>query len=328
MRTADVILYDEHAGWSPSLNASKGTGGFEVYMVQIASWLAEWGHDVLALSHFTGYEHGVRFRDSRIPWEEALDCTTLVTCRASRVPDYVRPLNGVLAVQVDDPRPCQERFAHLKGRAELVCISEWQAGLFRELGHTVAAVIPSMIHDTTYRLAKHLDGKVWGRFVCLSAWNKGTEETLDAWARLPSAWRRQRHLLVGSPYSHPPDALERCAAADATWLGTLTPDQVTAWLMNAEAVFRVNVAPETFGVTDAIAEVFGCRVHMLCTNGVGGAFEALVSPYVHVDPVSFERHVLNARPYGASNKSFRVSTVMPRWLPVLFGPQDSKVDVC
>jgi hypothetical protein len=322
MPTADVVIYDEHCGWSPSLNASKGTGGYEVHMVQIASWLAAMGLRVVVFGHndcarmeHALPEHGVIYLDSRITNGDPWSCAALITCRASSVPTWVTAQRTVTA-SVDDPRPCPERFAHLRGRSTLVCVSEWQAGLFRDLGHE-CVVIPPPIWDETYRVAEHLDGKVWGRHVCLSAWNKGTQETLDAWRRLPkrpSDWQ----LLVGSPYSHPPDAAERCCEVGAVWLGTLTPDQVTAWMVSAEAVFRVNVAPETFGVTDAIAEVLGCRVHCLCTNGVGAIDEVLESPYVTSLPYAFRHGVLNSRPYRTS-KDFRVSTIMPRWLPVLFG---------
>lgn len=314
---ADVIIWDTNAGWSPSLNSSKGTGGFEVYMVQIASWLAKQHYSVVAFQHGEGVEDGVVYLDSRFPSSEQWVCRCLIICRSSPLPTNVLA-ERTIAVQANDPRADPGRWTHLKS-VPMVCVSQWQAGLFLDLGHEVVAVIPAAIDDDVYDApppAKHR-----GRFVCLSAWNKGTPETLEAWSRL-----REKlpgcQLLIGSPYSHPDDAEDRCRAAGARWIGTLTPLAVRCELAVAEAVWRVCVAPETFGVTDALAEALGCKVYMRCCNGLGASGEVLGSQGVVESEEYFFARTIDGigckhRPPG--HDRYRVSRIMPQWLSVLFG---------
>lgn len=311
---ADVIAYDTNAGWSPSLNESKGTGGFEVHMVQIASWLARQHYSVVVFSHFDGAEDGVVYLDSRKEHGQ-WSCKCLLICRSSPIPDFVLA-ERTIALQCDDPRPCPEKWSHLRG-VVMTCVSHWQAGLFRDLGFQVMAVIPPMIQLP--ELSGVRPPRRRGRLVCMSAWNKGTDETLEAWGRVAPAMSNC-HFMVGSPYSHPADAAKRCEAVGAMWCGEVTPMTVRRWLATAEAVFRVNVAPETFGVTDALAEHLGAEVYMLCRNGFGASREVLSSPWVTDDSVEFESYAVSRRQDAVIPKrDLRVHKIMPQWLPVLFG---------
>jgi len=245
---------------------------------------------------------------------EPVECRTLLTARHSRIPTWIRA-ERIVTSAVDDPRSCAHTFNHLLGRSLVVCLSEWMAGLYRELGHTTV-VVPSMLDDAIYDVKRSPKASGW---VCVSAWNKGTAETLALWAEMKGKHPELGDLSVGTPYGAPADAAEWCRAHGARWLGQLTPPQIVRALAGSEAVFRVCVAPETFGVTDAIAEAVGTRVHCLCTNGLGAACEVLESPYVTVDPVAFEHGVLNpAHLTGEmTRKDWRVSKIMPQWIRVL-----------
>lgn len=318
----DLILFNSRTAFAPSvLGSGVAVGGFEVACEQVASGVASGGRQVLAYhAGLSGIERGVTY----VPTENAIkygsEIRALLTARACPIPPWIRA-ERTFTTCVDDPRGEPESFAHLKGRTTIVCLSEWQANLYRELGHERVIVIPSMIADDVY--SYRACEKVPGRFVCVNAWNKGTDETLRAWARL-----RKRlpgcELHVGSPYSHPPDAAERCAWAGAKWIGQLGPSAVVSALSTAEAVFRVCTAPETFGVADAIAEVVGARVHCLCTNGFGGARDALSSQSLTVHPDMFEKYMVMTHEKWPTllpepRADYRVSTIIKRWEEVLFG---------
>lgn len=315
----DLILYNDRTAFAPSVlhGGSVRVGGFEVACEQIASGIAGRGRSVVALSPYEGevgrgpvvyLRHDVR--------QSGTECLALLTARACPIPTWIHA-ERTFTTCVDDPRSEPESFAHLKGRTTIIALSEWQANLYRELGHERVIVIPSMIADDVY--SYRACEKVPGRFVCVNAWNKGTDETLRAWSkmrkRLPGC-----ELHVGSPYSHPPDAAERCAWAGARWIGTLTPHAVVSALSTAEAVFRVCTKPETFGVADAIAEVVGARVHALFTDGMGASADVLSSPFLTTNPASFEAGVLDSRCYvpPTPRADYRVSRIINRWEEVLF----------
>ena len=76
----------------------------------------------------------------------------------------------VWGFQVIDPRPCPDAFEHYKrADATMVCVSEWQAGLFRDMGFR-ATSIPVPIPDEWYGMARD---PVPGRFVCVSKLEQG-----------------------------------------------------------------------------------------------------------------------------------------------------------
>ena len=103
-------------------------------------------------------------------------------------------------------------------------------------------------------------------------------------------------------------------------IGQLTPTAVVGALSTAEAVFRVCVAPETFGVADAIAEVVGAQVHALFTSGTGASVDVLSSPFLTSDPQSFAAGLVDRGCYGppVPRGDYRVSTVIKEWERVMF----------
>jgi hypothetical protein len=316
-----VVMYDENFGWSPSFNAYHQVGGWEVYQVQIATWLAAQGLSVLAVNpgrSDSTDEDGVTYFPHIKGAKTGItgDCRALVLGRHSRRPRDVRA-GRVVTSAVDDPRYCDETYDHLIGQSTIVCLSEWQAGLYRAKGHD-AVVIPSMIDDYVYSMPRNQIEGACG-FVCLNAWNKGTEATLAVWAKMRARYPEWKATLaVGSPYSHPEDAEARCRQAGASWLGTLSPRDVVAYLASAEAVFRVNDRhPETYSVCDAIAEVVGTRVHTLHTGELGAVRETLVSPYLTDNYEEFASGVMfPMKPYPKA-RDVRLSKIMPMWLDVL-----------
>lgn len=312
--TADVIIYDQYKSWSPSILASgdtgRGVGGWEVFMVQLAEGLARQGLHVEAHTP-RGQgpsKDGVIYAAGA---HTATSCRVLITGRESQIPPWIRA-ERLFTACVDDPTSTPRAYDHLRGRSVMVHLSEWQRSLYAALGHEHGLVIPSMIDDWIY--SHPTTDKVRGRFVCVSAWNKGTRETLAAWRKIAPGGE----LLVGSPYGFPPDAYDQCARAGARWLGLLTPVDVVRELAKAEAVFRVCVAPETFGVTNAIAEVVGTRVHCLCVKGLGAAREALASPYLTENEEEFAFHLQNVISATPKRKrDYSVASILPQWLAAI-----------
>jgi hypothetical protein len=304
-----LLIYDEHCGWSPSLNASKGTGGTEVHLVQVATWLAGRGVGVLAFNHYgqgigCHVEEGVYFYESRPDHREApfTNETTdaLLTVRRSSIPDWCKA-SRVLTLVTDDPRPEPHAWDHLKGRSTLVCVSDWQAAAYRMLGHE-CVVIPAMIPD----VLPHPD-KIHDKVCCVSAWNKGTDRLLDEWPTLGLPWR----LHVGSPYSEPDDAEQRCAKAGATWLGRLKPHEIVGHLATSVAHVRVCCIGETFGATDVLATALGARAHVWCPEDVGALDETIPGQAWQTREgwLGAMREPLKMMP----QPDFRGSTIMPLW---------------
>jgi hypothetical protein len=300
----DVAIFDGVNTWSPSLNASgrngAGVGGWEVMMVQLASGLAARGYSVIAFRpQGSGVEGGVDYRCTR----EDISCRALVVGRWSSVPEWIKA-DVIVCSQVDDPAHEPFKYEHLIGR-KLVCLSEWQAEQFRRLGHQ-CVVIPSMIDDWIYELPPHPNKR---GFVCVNAWNKGTDATLKLWHEL----RLPGPFSVGSPYGAPADAAMRCRMVGATWLGQLKPREIVLALRSAEGVIRVCERPETFGVADAIAEAVGTPVYGLFTHGFGASTDVLDASYLTDNPHQLREWLQRRRPECTWLTDYRVSTIIPQW---------------
>ena len=304
-----ILFFDDRGGFGPTFNATHAVGGAEMHLVQVAEFLAGAGHDVFAHVHLDDREldeGGVLYLDSRRETTDGREVDTLIIVGCASLPRVTA--KRVLAFQVVDPRPHPERFEHLKGRATMVCVSEWQAGLFHALGHE-AIVIPVPIPDEWYDC--HVP-PVPGRHVCVASWNKGAEATVRMWN---PAWGE---LAVGSPYSHPENAEFICKDRGVTWLGTLRPrERWIAAMRSGAAMARVCTIGETFGVTDVAARAMGVPAYTLCTGDVGSLRE--VGACVFTDAEEWRRAIREKWqiPSPVDVETFRASRVLPKWLEVI-----------
>lgn len=300
-----VLFYDDRGGFSPTWNRTRDVGGAEMHLVQVAEWLAQRGHTVFASTR-AGFaeEGGVRYLPDTVSPSSA-DVGIVVGC-ASRP---ITACSKLYAFQVVDPRPHPHQWDHLRGSATMVCVSEWQAGLFREMGHE-SVVIPVPIPDEWYLGDRYIEP---GRAVCLSSWNKGAQETLDAW---DPTWGG--HLAIGSAYSQPIDAEDRCMAKGAKWLGKLKRNEWIAALATADRVVRVCTIGETFGVVDVAAMAMGVPCYTLCTGDVGALREVGARPFT--DPAEWREAIRQrvAHPGGDAER-FRASRVLPMWEELING---------
>lgn len=302
----DVLFFDDRGGFGPTFNRTHAVGGAEMHLVQVAEYLAAKSLNVVACTKWPEFveENGVMYFDS--DKSKPGSCRTLIVVGCASLPP-VRA-DKVFAFQVVDPRPHPQLFDHLKGRATMVCVSEFQANLFRELGHE-AIVIPVPIPDEWYGMPRT---PVPGRFVCVSSWNKGARETIDMWR---PEWGE---LAVGSPYSHPDDADRICRARGVTWLGTLRPRET--WikaLSSGSAVARVCTIAETFGVTDVAARAMGMESYTLCTGEVGSLDEVGAHVYTRYD--NWARSIERCGTWSSkiNVNDFRASRVLPKWVELV-----------
>jgi hypothetical protein len=316
----DVIVYDNSGppgAFGRLHNASKPTGGTEVHAVQLCEGLVGAGLGVVGVSALPVGEisnaHAAYVQSVKDP-----SCRALVTVGLTPVPPI--PTDRHVVLWTHDP---PHNVPHLEQRmlrwSEFVCVSHWQANRFPRGWKT--RVIPAMIDDWIYDLPRVEKDPM--RFVCVSAWWKGSLETLRAWEEIAP---RGARLEMGSPYSHPPNAREIVERVrGCSWIDLANPRAVVEAMRSAAGVFRVIRAPETFGATDAIAQVLGCRVHAL-TLGDPGALPEVLAPspgWVTSDASKFAhefRASVLAPPragYMIEGRNYRAARVIPMWKEAL-----------
>lgn len=314
---SDVLFYDDRGGFGPSFNEAHAVGGAEIHLVQIAEYLAAKSLDVRACTHqderdggISAFEEGgVHYSSSR-HWSPRGKFATLIVVGCASLPDEsLCQWDRAYAFQVVDPRPHPSMWDHLRGKATMVCVSEWQAELFRRIGHQ-AIVIPVPFPDEWYGMQRDA---VPDRFVCVSSWNKGALDTINVW---DPKWGE---LAVGSAYSHPDNAAEICASRGVTWLGTLKRRDWIRALASGSYVARVCTIAETFGVTDTAAAALGMPAYTLCTGEIGSLDEvgATVTTRFQLWANSIRDRAYWPRLRDVND--FRASRVLPQWVDLVTG---------
>lgn len=331
MSRGRVVFFDEHAAWSPSLNAVTLHGGGEIHEVQICEGFARLGFEVIAFAHCGQgrTENGVTYYESRGVVDHGtglggvtpgqVECELLIVQTSSRIPRF--HARRVLTHQIHDPRPVPHRWDHFAGQdVTHVCVSAWLAELFGRGqmagGGAAAAIHPPLPITDTMRNAT----RVPHRYVTCASWNKGTDLTLELWRDLHPRMAPGSELLVGSPYSEPDDAHERCRRAGAQWLGRLRSDMIPELIATAGGgLFLANVHPETFGVTVGFARLCGVPVYIYCEREMGALGEAAgANEYVVVkDRGAFARRVLTEeQPKGFPPPDLSEEHIMAEWMRV------------
>lgn len=303
---SSVVFYDDRGVCSPSELRKRQHGGSEHHQIQIFEWLVARGVAVHVYHRGAhSNENGVWYYNcegDRV--HDVADAVVIIGCSSN--PQVWRPPGKTFAFQVVDPRPHPDLFAHLKGVATMVCVSDWEAELFRNLGHA-AITIPVPVPDELYGSA---DPEPAYDFGCFSSWNKGALQTIQSWR---SEWGV---LAVGSPYSHP-DHTQDQMPAGVHWLGTLQPRET--WLeamRSVGAIARVCTIGETFGVVDVFARAMGINCYTLCTGDVGALREVGAQPFT--DPAEWRMAIQQRTPHPLGDaERFRLSRVLPRWLELL-----------
>ncbi len=260
----DVVIWDPY-GYQVDLN--RPCGGSEVEREQLVVMLRKAGLDVCL---FTGAVQ---------PDAWPIDCKVLLYWREVEPAPWCRPLRELVRA-TDDPG-CTIMPADGLTR---VCVSEWQARRFE----TPTFVIPPALGDHVYNATM-----VWDhppRWIYASAANKGLVATLRAWKDAP---REGTLVVTTTGYDEP--APGECEYFGARWLGRLNPVELVNAIAQSQGMFYRNTAPETFGVTTAIARVMGLMLDIEC---VGHEPCGLVEAQ-------------------SSRQDLREDTIMKRWLEIL-----------
>jgi len=274
----DVTFWDLVGGATDGGGPEEHTGGSEWATIKIARELARRGFSVQSLTNGgrAGRWDGVEYANARATG--AVNTSALVIQRFSRLPE--RASYEHLFVTVHDTlgtRAPNDRMRDLlaKGKAELLCVGEWQQRSFHRTwkARVVGPCAPPLPTVTQ---------KIPGRYVFPPAYaGRGLSETLKYWARLrppggelvvmipPYGGRVPETLPPGVVLADSERRLEEMAAA--------------------EGVFYVNTFPECLP-NICIAEALGCRIHVLGLHHLGlcGIRDAVQSALPTTDPKKFE----------------------------------------
>jgi hypothetical protein len=231
--TIDVILYDLDGAYCPP-NLSAPVGGSEVELYQLADAFRRAGLDTrLVLKR---------------PTEPLGYCRRFIFWRQVETVDWATA--GAWYVRSTDAQP-----DGFRQRDELttVCVSRWQAKAFA----TPTIVVPPMLGGHIASAVALPSTRAW---VYASAANKGVRETVEAWRKAP---RGSTLYLMTTGYDDVPTGLE---GDGVVVLGRLPPRLMTVAMSVCRGMYYRNVAPETFGVTTAIAVKLGLELDIECVG--------------------------------------------------------------
>ena len=193
----DVVIYDVVGGaYTKASLGGPALGGSELEVVQIAHALAARGHRVIVANKIP---EAVKIDSVRyVPHAEVVGMRTktLYVQRHSPAPVPAVEADRVCIRSTDMNEQAYRTHDALlsSGEAELLCVSQWQAGLFPHAKRR--CIVPSPLG------AMPLVNKVPGRFVYASSPAKGLEATLGVWMALKAAHAQEladAKLLVASP---------------------------------------------------------------------------------------------------------------------------------
>lgn len=238
--TFDVIIYDSVG---MPVDWTKPLGGTEA------------GHHVLALA-LRGLGFSVHIQHV----DEPMTCRGLILSRWSPRPRHIGSVTAaVMAHDLYRPEYWRsERIPH-------VFVSHFQKEGFPRVTSRDRVIYPVM-GDHVPMLASV--PKIPGRWIYPTAANKGLLETLKRWRNagdlLGSRTGAGELVVTSSGYDQPPPGF--CEQYGARWIGMRAPQDLAFEIARSEGVFYANTAPETFGMTVAIARAVGCALSVRCVG--------------------------------------------------------------
>lgn len=223
------------------------------------------------------------------------ECDTLIVFRYSTLPSNVKYKKLIVWVMDAAPLYHKHLFEALnKNNAVLVTLSEWQKSLFVPYVNNVKVIefwLPNEIYD--YKLKKDQN-----KYIYASANIKGLQSTIKYWLLLKeNECFKEAKLYVCTPGYDEVDR-SKLEKAGIIFLGSLRFVDVVDEIASAGAMFYVNNFPETFGMSPYLAEVLGCKIHLLCTKGFGALKEVLNSDLVTDNKDKFITDILDAPQNG------------------------------
>lgn len=233
----DVVLYDlDRAYCPPGLSAPVGGSEVELYQLRDAFLRAGLSCELVLGP----------------PAENYGECGTLIYWRQVEPVTWCRPKRSIVRSTDALPEGCRQPDDILT-----VCVSKWQAARFA----SPTVVVPPMLGDHVYR---HVSDRIIAptAWVYASAANKGLRETLTAWEKGPIG----HHPLMVTTTGYDEPEVGLCESYNARWLGRLGPLDMVDLIASCHGMFYRNAAPETFGVTTAIAVALGLELNIECVG--------------------------------------------------------------
>lgn len=233
----DVVIYDLDGGYCPP-GLSAPVGGSEVELHQLAQMLGRAGLEVALVL------------GKQAPDFQLGACKTLIYWRQVENVSWCQPARRIVRATDDPQRHCSQVDGLLT-----VCVSKWQAEKFWTPTRVVYPVLGDHVATCRSGYAR------WrGRWIYASAANKGARETAMAWLEKP---RGDELWMTTTGYDEPPMDI---FGPSIKWLGRLTPCQMIDAMSRCGGMFYRNRAPETFGVTTAIAVALGLELDIVCVG--------------------------------------------------------------
>lgn len=236
----DIILYDLDGAYCPP-NLSAPVGGSEVELYQLHEAFNRAGLSCKLITRrldpadgFVGY------------------CRRFVYWRQYEDVEWASA--GAVYIRATDAKP-----DGFKAPVTTICVSQWQARAFA----SPTLVVPPMLGNHVHRVPYTDDLRRPNAWCYASAANKGIVETLEAWRKKP----RGELYVATTGYDDPPKGLcQSYADVGVFEVGRLSPRVMVDWMALMRGMYYRNVAPETFGVTTAIAVKLGLELDIECVG--------------------------------------------------------------
>lgn len=329
----DIVIYDRVGmPFTGKSLTTEGLGGSEQHAIFLAEAFAKAGFDeeepgnraktvlVACNTRKTVQHEGVLYAPSESV--HAVEADTLIVWRSSPVPPIV--YRKLVVMATDTYGPAYEHFATFfdgTHDATLVCVSDWQAKGFPESWRkrVIPPIIPNEVYDLALE-AKPAPKNGIRKYVYASAAVKGLKETLAIWKELDLP---RAELVVTNPGYDAQDVPKELPE-NVRFLGVLKSYwDVVHELHEAEALFYVNTFPETYGVTPALAEVLGCRIHIQLSGDAEKAGGAGLAESLDAESLGlggggwFGGNVANAhchrtKPHAVA-KDLRPAVIVAQW---------------
>lgn len=242
----DIILYDLDGARCPK-DLDSPVGGSEVELYQLYDMFRNAGiKTALVATQGVPEYHG--------------RCKRLIFWRQVKsVLSWCEPQSDAQYLRMTDADPDLGAGFH----GTMVCVSGWQRRMLDGRARDYA-VVPPMLGDHVYsstNAAKPYYEELADSWIYASAANKGIEDTLASWKQKPAG---NRLLVTTTGYDEPTSGL--CESYGAEWIGKLSPKDMVRVMGMCRGMYYRNRAPETFGVTTAIAVALGLELDIECVG--------------------------------------------------------------
>lgn len=349
----DVVFWDDVGSpYSRALVDKKAIGGSEYAIVLLAEEFARRGLRVAAFGNGAAGTETLGYKDGRfdLTWTsveagtDPIKTKVLIVSRHSSYPQVDPSCLQRIAILVQDynfygyARSWAEMKAidtHFSPNIMPICVSTPQRRAFDVV--TPGIVIPPALDPIHYEVAEKVRrGEITKnpeRFVYASAAVKGWAATRELWISL-----KKRHVELKNAELHvtSPGYDEFITAQDPegellfwgiTYHPPVPPQKLSEWMADAAGLFFVNDFAETACMVACIAELVGCRMHIL-TQGRGriDTFEEMLTSRLPTDkPDLFETQFLEhyRDPFlpATQAKDYSLASIADRWLDILGLPK-------